>query len=73
LSEAEAELLGAALELPPAATAALSGSALRPPLGEQAHDPVIYRFLEAVSVYGPALKALIAEEFGDGIMSAIDP
>jgi cyanate lyase len=35
-------------------------------------DPTIYRFVEAVSVYGPALKALIHEEFGDGIMSAIN-
>lgn len=35
-------------------------------------DPTIYRFSEAISVYGPALKALIHEEFGDGIMSAIN-
>jgi cyanate lyase len=35
-------------------------------------DPTIYRFLEALSVYGPALKELIHEEFGDGIMSAIN-
>jgi cyanate lyase len=35
-------------------------------------DPVIYRFYELVMVNGPALKALIEEEFGDGIMSAID-
>ncbi|CAA0132143.1 Cyanate hydratase [Mycolicibacterium vanbaalenii] len=35
-------------------------------------DPTIYRFHEALSVYGPALKELIHEEFGDGIMSAIN-
>ncbi|NKY37802.1 cyanase [Nocardia speluncae] len=35
-------------------------------------DPTIYRFVEAISVYGPALKELIHEEFGDGIMSAIN-
>ncbi len=35
-------------------------------------DPTIYRFMEALSVYGPALKELIHEEFGDGIMSAIN-
>ncbi len=35
-------------------------------------DPTIYRFTEALSVYGPALKELIHEEFGDGIMSAIN-
>ncbi|WP_166845986.1 cyanase [Isoptericola sp. BMS4] len=35
-------------------------------------DPTIYRFTEALAVYGPALKELIHEEFGDGIMSAIN-
>ena len=35
-------------------------------------DPLIYRFYELVMVNCPALKALIEEEFGDGIMSAID-
>lgn len=35
-------------------------------------DPLIYRFFEMVMINGPAWKALIEEEFGDGIMSAID-
>jgi len=35
-------------------------------------DPTIYRFYEILQVYGPTLKELIHEEFGDGIMSAID-
>ena len=35
-------------------------------------DPLIYRFYELIMVNGPALKALIEDEFGDGIMSAID-
>lgn len=35
-------------------------------------DPLIYRWYEVVSVYGSAIKELIHEEFGDGIMSAID-
>ena len=35
-------------------------------------DPLIYRFYELVQVYGTTFKALIEEEFGDGIMSAID-
>ena len=35
-------------------------------------DPLIYRFHELVSVYGTTFKALIHEEYGDGIMSAID-
>ncbi len=35
-------------------------------------DPTIYRLYEVIQVYGPALKALLHEEFGDGIMSAIN-
>lgn len=35
-------------------------------------DPLIYRFYELISVYGATFKELIHEEFGDGIMSAID-
>ncbi|MCW8962153.1 MAG: cyanase [Gammaproteobacteria bacterium] len=35
-------------------------------------DPVLYRFYEMCGVYGPTIKELIKEKFGDGIMSAID-
>ena len=35
-------------------------------------DPLIYRWYEIVAVYGTTIKELIHEEFGDGIMSAID-
>jgi len=35
-------------------------------------DPVIYRLYEIVGVYGDTIKEIIAEKFGDGIMSAID-
>ena len=35
-------------------------------------DPLIYRFYELVNMYGTTFKELIHEEFGDGIMSAID-
>ena len=35
-------------------------------------DPLIYRFFEIIYVYGDTIKELIHEEFGDGIMSAID-
>jgi cyanate lyase len=35
-------------------------------------DPLIYRFHEIMQVYGTLVKALVEEEFGDGIMSAID-
>jgi cyanate lyase len=44
----------------------MRGSAMPPT------DPLLYRFYELVMVNGPALKVLIEEEFGDGIMSAID-
>ena len=35
-------------------------------------DPTLYRFYEAIMVFGPTMKEYIHEEFGDGIMSAID-
>ena len=35
-------------------------------------DPVLYRFYEAIGVYGETMKEIIHEKFGDGIMSAID-
>ncbi len=35
-------------------------------------DPTVYRFYEALQVYGGAIKELIHEQFGDGIMSAIN-
>jgi cyanate lyase len=35
-------------------------------------DPLIYRWYEIVGVYGETIKEIINEEFGDGIMSAID-
>lgn len=42
-------------------------------LGQQVPtDALVYRFYEIVQVYGTTFKALIEEEFGDGIMSAID-
>ncbi|TFE71074.1 cyanase [Methylacidiphilum caldifontis] len=36
------------------------------------NDPVLYRFYEAFGVYGEAVRELIWEKFGDGIMSAVD-
>ena len=35
-------------------------------------DPVVYRLYEIVGVYGESIKEIISEQFGDGIMSAID-
>jgi cyanate lyase len=67
LARKAAELFG----LSPAEEAMLNETPMRgmpmPPT-----DPLLYRFFEMVMVNGPAWKALIEEEFGDGIMSAID-
>jgi cyanate lyase len=35
-------------------------------------DPVLYRLFEIIHVHGPAIQAILQEEFGDGIMSAVD-
>lgn len=68
----KAKALVAALSLPAEAVDVLAESPTK--VWEQTvpTDPCIYRFYEIVGVYGPTLKALIHEEFGDGIMSAID-
>lgn len=68
----EAARVGELLGLDDAVVEALQQQPARGMTDELARDPTIYRFLEAISVYGPALKALIHEEFGDGIMSAIN-
>jgi cyanate lyase len=61
------------LGLDESATAILAGVPYRGGLPSAVPtDPTIYRFYEAVQVYGPALKELIHENFGDGIMSAIN-
>ncbi|WP_232820180.1 cyanase [Brachybacterium sp. YJGR34] len=69
---AEAEVLRELLELEPPLVAALTRQPYRTADPELMTDPTIYRFQELIQVYGPALKALIHEEFGDGIMSAIN-
>ena len=68
----KAAAIVAFLDLPTEATDVLEECPTK--IWEQAvpTDPCIYRFYEIVGVYGPTLKALIQEEFGDGIMSAID-
>uniref|UniRef100_A0A5S6QV37 Cyanate_lyase domain-containing protein n=1 Tax=Trichuris muris TaxID=70415 RepID=A0A5S6QV37_TRIMR len=45
---------------------------VRFPSSELAQDPTVYRLHEIVLMYGQSLKAVMAEKFGDGIMSAID-
>jgi cyanate lyase len=71
-SAEEAEKIVKALGLDAAAALELTqfpvkGSDLLVPI-----DPLIYRFYEIMQVYGMALKEVIQEKFGDGIMSAID-
>ena len=63
---------GTLLDLDAADVARLQRTPYRTAEPELATDPTIYRFHEALQVYGPALKELLHEEFGDGIMSAIN-
>ena len=68
-----AALLVEILALPPESTALLQEVPMRGALGDAVTtDPTIYRLYEVLQVYGTAIKALIHEEFGDGIMSAIN-
>ena len=72
LTEADAGTVGQLLGLDDETVRDLQRPPYRTGLGDSANDPTIYRFHEALAVYGPAIKELIAEEFGDGIMSAIN-
>lgn len=73
LTAEQAETIGKVFDLPPEAIALLQvvpyKGSLRSPVPT---DPLIYRWYEIVNVYGTTIKELIHEEFGDGIMSAID-
>lgn len=73
MSAAEAAQVVEMLGLGPDAGEALQEIPLRGSLrpGEPV-DPLIYRFQEIVQVYGTAIKAVVNELFGDGIVSAID-
>ncbi|MBJ2128830.1 cyanase [Alteromonas sp. IB21] len=73
MTKQQAEAVGALLELSDEAIAWLQIVPYKGSLPtEVPTDPLIYRWYELVSVYGTTLKELIHEEFGDGIMSAID-
>lgn len=73
LTAEQAAKVGAQLELPGAAVEQLQVVPYKGSLPTAVPtDPLIYRFYELVNVYGTTFKALIHEEFGDGIMSAID-
>ena len=73
LTAEQAAKVGAMLELPPDAVTQLQVVPYKGSLPTAVPtDPLIYRFYELVNVYGTTFKQLINEEFGDGIMSAID-
>eukprot|EP00036_Acanthoecidae_sp_10tr_P005213 CAMPEP_0182946582 /NCGR_PEP_ID=MMETSP0105_2-20130417/57259_1 /TAXON_ID=81532 ORGANISM="Acanthoeca-like sp., Strain 10tr" /NCGR_SAMPLE_ID=MMETSP0105_2 /ASSEMBLY_ACC=CAM_ASM_000205 /LENGTH=139 /DNA_ID=CAMNT_0025086719 /DNA_START=405 /DNA_END=824 /DNA_ORIENTATION=+ len=73
MTKAQATAVGEMLELCDEAIAWLQIAPYKGSLPtEVPTDPLIYRWYELVSVYGTTLKELIHEEFGDGIMSAID-
>ena len=73
LTNAQAKLVAKIFSLPPEAIPVLEAVPYKGSLPTSVPtDPLIYRFYELISVYGTTLKELIHEEFGDGIMSAID-
>lgn len=73
LTADQAEKIGAVLDLPEDAIIQLQVVPYKGSLPTAVPtDPLIYRFYELISVYGTTFKELIHEEFGDGIMSAID-
>jgi cyanate lyase len=73
MSAEEADAVGDLLDLDPEVTEALQEIPLRGSLDSDVPtDPTIYRIHEITQVYGTTIKALIHEEFGDGIMSAIN-
>ncbi len=73
LTEAQARAVGDVLELPEEAVEQLQVVPYKGSLPTAVPtDPLIYRFYELINVYGTTFKELIHEEFGDGIMSAID-
>jgi cyanate lyase len=73
MSKTEAEAAAAILELGPDIVEALQMQPTRGADGAGVPtDPTMYRFHEVLYVYGPTIKELIHEQFGDGIMSAIN-
>lgn len=73
MSAAEAERVTTVLGLGPDVAQALQEYPMKGSLDSSVPvDPLIYRFHEITQVYGTTIKALIHEQFGDGIMSAID-
>jgi cyanate lyase len=73
MTRKQAEAVGKIFELPEEAVLLLQTVPYKGALPTAVPtDPLIYRLYELVSVYGTTIKELVHEEFGDGIMSAID-
>ena len=73
MTEKQAEAVGKLFDLPEEAVLLLQAVPYKGSLPTALPtDPLIYRWYEIVNVYGTTVKELIHEEFGDGIMSAID-
>jgi cyanate lyase len=73
MEEAEAKVVADMLGLGPEVASSLTEFPTKGAVGTPVPvDPLIYRFHEITQIYGPAIKAVIHEKFGDGIMSAID-
>ncbi|PKQ41452.1 cyanase [Pseudomonas sp. YY-1] len=72
MPKVNADALCETLELPEEVSAALQAFPHKHWDKAVPTDPLIYRFYEMINVYGETIKELIHEEFGDGIMSAID-
>ncbi|WAH56842.1 cyanase [Pseudomonas silvicola] len=72
LPQAVAEVVAERLGLDSEAVTQLQAIPLRGNVEDVSSDPTIYRFHEMVQVYGTTLKALVHEQFGDGIISAIN-
>ncbi|HTK63311.1 MAG TPA: cyanase [Pseudonocardia sp.] len=72
VSAEQAEAVGTLLDLDRAVVEALQLTPVRGSAAVDTSEPIVYRLQEAIQVYGTAISELIREEFGDGIMSAID-
>ncbi|NMH96709.1 cyanase [Pseudonocardia acidicola] len=72
LTDEQAAAVGSALDLDQSVVDALTLPPLRGADAVDTTDPLVYRLTEMVQVYGGAIRELVREEFGDGIVSAID-
>ncbi|GEL16848.1 cyanase [Pseudonocardia asaccharolytica] len=72
LTAGQAGAVGSALDLDRAVVEALTLPPVRGAEAVDTTDPLVYRLTEVVQVYGATISELVREEFGDGIVSAID-